>query len=168
MLKTVIFMRHAKSDWSMAGQKDFDRPLNTRGFTDAPQMGRKLFEMGVKPDLIMSSPALRAKMTAEFVAEQLKYETDKIVFEEDMYESSTRTLLGFINNLDDQLHCVMLFGHNPTHSYLAEYLTKTEIGNIPTAGVVCVEFEIDSWKEISEGLGKMKWFLYPKGLDTDN
>jgi phosphohistidine phosphatase len=164
MAKTLIFMRHAKSDWSVPGQKDFDRELNSRGLSDAPRMGRRLFEIGVKPDLIISSPALRAKLTAEMVAEQLKYDTDRIQWDEEIYESSVRTLLGVVNRLDDKLNTVIIFGHNPTHTYLSEYLTKEVIGNIPTAGAICIEFAFDSWKLVSEGTGKMKWFEYPKGL----
>ena len=157
-------MRHAKSDWSMPGQKDFERQLNARGLSDAPRMGNKLFELGVKPDLIISSPAERAKLTAERVAEQLKYDTDSILFEPEVYESSVRTLLGIVNQLDSKYKEVIIFGHNPTHTYICEYLTKEVIGNIPTAGAVCIEFESDNWAEVSEGTGKMKWFLYPKGL----
>lgn len=158
-------MRHAKSDWSVSGEKDFDRTLNNRGLSDAPRMGRRLFEMGVKPDLIISSPAIRAKMTAESVAEQLNYDIDNIVYESEIYESSVRTLLRVINNLDDQYNCIIIFGHNPTHTYLAEYLTKEAIGNIPTAGAVKIDFDLDSWKLVSEATGKMKWFEYPKKQD---
>ena len=164
MGKTLIFMRHAKSDWSIPGQKDFDRILNNRGFNDAPRMGRRLMEMGIKPDLVISSPAIRAKTTAEYVCEQLKYDIESINYNDEVYEASVRSLLIIINNISDDHNCVIIFGHNPTHTYLAEYLTKEVIGNIPTCGAVCVEFEFDSWKLISEGTGKMKWFEYPKGL----
>jgi phosphohistidine phosphatase len=166
MAKTLIFMRHAKSDWSIAGQKDFDRTLNNRGLGDAPRMGRRLLEIGVKPDLVLSSPAIRAKTTAEYVSEQIGYDLDAIVYEPEIYESSVRTLLGVVNSLEDQYTTVIIFGHNPTHTYLAEYLTKEAIGNIPTAGAVCIDFELDSWKLISEGTGKMRWFEYPKGLEN--
>ena len=165
MSKTLIFMRHAKSDWSIPGQKDFDRTLNNRGLGDAPRMGRRLLEIGVKPDLVVSSPAIRAKTTAEYVSEQLSYNIDNILYEDEIYESSVRTLLKVVNNLDDKYNCVIIFGHNPTHTYLAEYLTKEAIGNIPTAGAVCISFEFDSWKLVSEATGKMQWFEYPKQLN---
>ncbi|HVD98124.1 MAG TPA: histidine phosphatase family protein [Cytophagaceae bacterium] len=165
MSKTLIFMRHAKSDWSIAGQKDFDRTLNNRGLGDAPRMGRRLHEMGVKPDLVISSPAVRAKTTAEYVSEQLGYDIDNIVYDPEIYEASVRSLLAVINNLDDSKNCIIIFGHNPTHTYLAEYLTKEAIGNIPTSGAVCINFEFDSWKLVSQNTGKMQWFEYPKKLD---
>jgi len=164
MPKTLIFMRHAKSDWSVVGQKDFDRPLNNRGLSDAPRMGRKLQTIGLKPDLILSSPAIRAKNTAEYVAEQLHYPLESIEFNEEIYESSARTLLQIINNIGDKYQTVLLFGHNPTFTYLAEYLTKEDIGNIPTAGAISIHFEFDSWTLVSEGTGKMNWFEYPKKI----
>jgi phosphohistidine phosphatase len=164
MVKTLIFMRHAKSDWSIGGQKDFDRTLNNRGLGDAPRMGRRLLELGVKPDLVLSSPAVRAKTTAEYVSEQLGYNIDTIIYDDEIYEASVRSLLAVVNKIEDNVHSVVIFGHNPTHTYLAEYLTKEAIGNIPTAGAVCIEFELDSWKLVSEATGKMKWFEYPKNL----
>lgn len=164
MGKLLYLIRHAKSDWSVNGQKDFDRELNSRGYNDAPRMGRKLYDLNVKPDIIISSPAARAKLTAELIAEQIKYETDKIIFEEEIYEASVRTLLAVINTIDDQFASAAIFGHNPGLTYLAEYLTKKTIGNIPTCGVVEISFKLDSWKEISGDLGKMNWFIYPKGL----
>jgi phosphohistidine phosphatase len=164
MVKNLFLVRHAKSDWSVGGQKDFERNLDGRGLHDAPNMGRKLFQMGIKPDLILSSPAERARLTSELVAEQLKYDPDKIVFDDEIYEASVRSLLNVINSLDDKYQNVMIFGHNPTFTYIAEYLTKREIGNIPTCGAVQIEFPIKSWKEVSEGTGDLKFFIYPKGL----
>ncbi len=155
-------MRHAKSDWSISGQKDFDRSLNQRGLMDAPKMGARLKGMGILPDLIISSPALRAKMTAEYVAEQLHYDLDKIDWNEEIYEAPVRTLLQIINQVSPAISSFIIFGHNPSITYLAEYLSKAEIGNIPTAGVVCIEFEVPEWDMVSEGTGQLKWFIYPK------
>ena len=162
MSKSLFLVRHAKSDWSDPGQKDFDRELNSRGVIDAPKMGRKLFDMGVKPDIILCSPALRAKLTCEYVTEQLKFDEDKIVYDEEIYEASTRSLLNVINNIDDKYQSAMLFGHNPTFTYIAENFTKESLGNIPTCGVVQIDFELDSWKEVSGETGKLKFFIYPK------
>lgn len=162
MAKKLFLVRHAKSDWSIPGQKDFDRDLNARGRLDAPRMGRKLHEMNVKPDLIISSPAMRAKLTAEFIAEQIQYDPEKIFFDENVYEASVRSLLNLINDIDDAYNKVMIVGHNPTFTYMAEYLTKKQIDNIPTCGVVDIEFESDSWKEISGETGNLNWFIYPK------
>jgi phosphohistidine phosphatase len=168
MSKKVYFLRHAKSDWSDSGQKDFDRALNGRGQTDAPKMGITLREKGIHPDLIISSPAVRAKNTAEYIAEQLRYDTDQIFFEPDIYESSARTLLSIVNNLEEKYSNVMIVGHNPGLTHIVEYLTKEPIGNIPTSGVALVSFEIGSWKEVTEGVGKLDFFLYPKNTFAEN
>jgi len=162
MGKNLFLVRHAKSDWSQPGQKDFDRELNARGRLDAPRMGRKLFEMDVKPDLIISSPAVRAKLTAEFIAEQLRYDTEKIEWNEEVYEASVRSLLSVINHIDDSTTKAMVVGHNPTFTYIAEYLTKKPFENIPTCGIVHIEFDVESWKEVTGDLGNLKWFIYPK------
>jgi phosphohistidine phosphatase len=164
MVKNLFLVRHAKSDWSVSGQKDFDRELNGRGMADAPRVGRKLNELQVKPDLIMSSPAARAKLTAELIAEQLSYDPEKIIFEGEIYEASVRSLLSVINNLPDEYNSVILVGHNPTFTYIAESLTKKNIDNIPTCGIVNIEFDISSWKEVSGDMGTLKWFIYPKML----
>lgn len=162
MSKSLYLVRHAKSDWSIPGRKDFERDLNPRGMLDAPNMGKKLFEMKVMPDLIVSSNAVRAKATAEFISEQIQYNVENILFREEIYEASLRTMLAVINELPENINNIMLFGHNPGLTYLAEYLTKEDIGDIPTCGVVAIEFNTDHWVEISGGTGKLNWFIYPK------
>ena len=166
MARILYLVRHAKSDWSVPGQSDFDRALNKRGLFDAPLMGKILKELHVKPDLAISSPALRAKTTAEYISEQLEYPLEKISYDEEIYEASPRTLLRLINNLDDKNKSVMLFGHNPTFTYLAEYLSKEQLDNIPTAGAVKLHFEFDSWSLVTEGSAEMIWFEYPKKYKT--
>lgn len=162
MSKTLYLIRHAKSDWSIPGQPDFNRSLNHRGQSDAPMIGKVLKELQVFPELILSSPAERAKRTAEFVSEQLNYPIEKISYVDEIYEASPRTLLRLINNIDNGLSKVAIFGHNPTFTYLAEFLTKEELGNIPTAGAVKIQFELDDWAALSEGTGDLRWFEYPK------
>ncbi|MFN6944087.1 MAG: SixA phosphatase family protein [Cytophagaceae bacterium] len=162
MKKNLILVRHAKSDWSVSGQKDFDRDLNSRGYNDAPRIGRRLHDLGVQPDHIISSPAKRALITAELICEQLNFDSNNVVMEEDVYEASLRTLLSVVTSLDDNFNEVLIFGHNPGFTYFAEYLTKDEINNIPTCGAISIELEVGSWKEVSGGLGKTNWFIYPK------
>jgi phosphohistidine phosphatase len=163
MLKQLVLMRHAKSDWSVPGQKDFDRELNSRGHRDAPRMGARIkSEKLFLPQLVVCSPAERAKMTAQYVCEQIGYEFDSIVFDQDVYEASIRTLLRIVNELEDAVDRVMLFGHNPGFSYFSEFLTKKEVGEMPTASAICISFEVDSWAMVSEGTGIQSWYLYPK------
>lgn len=162
MGKTLILIRHAKSDWSNSGEKDFDRSLNQRGHMDAPRMGGKLHEMGLMPDLIVSSPALRTTLTTEYICEQIGYPLENVDFQEDIYEASVRTLLKVVNELNDTYKTVIIIGHNPGFSYLTEYLTGKEIGNVPTCGIVELEFELDKWALISQNTANLKNFIYPK------
>jgi phosphohistidine phosphatase len=162
MGKTLILIRHAKSDWSNSGDRDFDRPLNNRGNMDAPRMGGKLKEMDIFPDLIVSSPALRTTLTTEYICEQIKYPFDQVDFQEDIYEASVRTLLKVVNELNDKYNTVVIVGHNPGFSYLAEYLTGTEVGNIPTCGIVELNIEFDKWSLVSQHTATLKNFIYPK------
>ena len=162
MVKKLVLVRHAKSDWSDASVKDFDRALNNQGYQDAPRIGNRLNKMGVKPDIIFSSSALRTRMTSEFICEQIGYDVDKVVYEDELYETSVRTLLNFINQIDNKYDTVMMFGHNPTYTYIAEALSGEAIGNVPTCGALSLTFEIGSWAEVSAGIAKLEWFIYPK------
>src|SRR6478735_1444307 len=163
MPKQLVLMRHAKSDWSVSDQKDFDRELNFRGHRDAPKMGARMkLEKGFVPDLVVCSPAARARLTAQYVCEQLPFDEEKVIFEDDIYEASVRTLLRVVNTLDDAHDKVMIFGHNPGLSYFIEYLTKETVGDIPTAAIACLVFELDTWKAVSEATAKLQWYIYPK------
>ena len=160
-MKTLYFLRHAKSDWT-AGLKDFDRPLNERGHRVAPKIGRELFKMEEVPNAVYCSSAERTRQTASYICEGLKLDEEAVIFDDEIYESSTRTLLKVINEFSDDDDSVMLIGHNPSISYLAEYLTDEVIGNVPTCGVVKIIFSFDSWTEVSKSTGMLKWTIYPK------
>src|SRR5690606_37520517 len=103
----------------------------------------------------------RTRQTAELICEQLKFDQETIVFNQDIYEASMRTLFNTISAIDSQYKSVMMIGHNPGFTYLAEYLTNEIIDNMPTCSVVCIEFDINSWEEVSGGLGTLKWFVRP-------
>ncbi len=161
MAKKLILVRHAKSDHSVSGQKDFDRELNAEGHRIAPRMGNRFAKKNIPFDAFVSSPAQRAKSTAEYFAEQLKYDFDKIIYNENIYEASVRVLLHEISEFDDSFQTVIMFGHNPGFSYLAESLTKAEIGDMPTCAIIEMDFDIKTWKEIAQTKGKLLDFDYP-------
>ncbi|MFA6190829.1 MAG: histidine phosphatase family protein [Sulfurimonas sp.] len=159
-MKKLYIIRHAKSSWEETSLSDFERPLNKRGRADAPFMGSKLKEKKVIPDLIFSSPALRAKTTAEIIAKKVEFKKE-IVFDENIYESSVSELHKIVSEIDDKNRVVFLFGHNPSLNMLAQnYLDFNE--NIPTCGVVEIEFDCDSWSEISAENARFVSFDYPK------
>jgi len=162
-MKTIILVRHAKSSWKNLSLHDFDRPLNKRGKRNAPFMGKKLKERQIMPDLIISSPAKRARKTAAAIAKKIGYPKKKIVFDDNMYHSSERYLLELVKNQDNKYNTLMLFGHNPDFNDFADLLLKKNpVYNIPTAGVYCIMFNVDSWKKVREGKGESVFFDYPK------
>ena len=161
-MKQLLIIRHAKSDWNDPGQDDFDRPLNNRGHRNAPEMAHRLIKKGIVPQQIVSSPAKRAQTTANYFAEAFDIKKSAIQKEPAIYEASANTLLKLINKLDNKYSLIALFGHNPGLTHLAESLTNEEIYNIPTCGIVLIEFPFDDWGNISNGTGETLFFDYPK------
>lgn len=162
-MKTVILVRHAKSSWKDPDRKDIDRPLNKRGKRDAPFMGVRLKERRVRPDLILCSPAKRARQTARIVAEAIGYPLRKIRFEKAIYHSTAQTLLEILKKQDDASGTIMMFGHNPGFSVLADLLLKDgPAQHMPTTGVYCIRFGVDRWGDVTEGNGDCEFFDYPK------
>ncbi|GAB4294629.1 MAG: phosphohistidine phosphatase SixA [Ignavibacteriaceae bacterium] len=161
-MKKLYLIRHAKSSWKDMSLEDFDRPLNKRGKKDAPLMGKILREYNITPDLVISSPAKRAIITAKIISEEIGYEKEKIREVDDIYEASSSELLNIVKSLPDDSDTIMIFGHNPGLTLLSNYISNREIDNIPTCGVVCIIFGINSWGEIDHQTGRMEFFIYPK------
>ena len=113
-------------------------------------------------DVIISSTAKRASLTAQYVAEQLKFDLDAIEQNPEVYEASIRSLLETVNKLDNGYDRVLIIGHNPSFRYLAEYLCNETISDFPTCGAFCITFEINNWEEVSQNTGHKDWFIYPK------
>ena len=162
IMKTIYLVRHAKSSWKYPNLDDFERPLNKRGRKNAPFMGTILKKLKVAPDLILSSPANRASMTARVIADKISYPLENIRYSENVYDFSANALINVIKRLDDDVHKAMLVGHNPALTELSNYIGDEAISNIPTAGVFCAELDISSWAKISDGCGKSIFFEYPK------
>ena len=162
-MKKLFLIRHAKSSWGNPQLKDVDRPLNERGKRAAPDMGRRLVEDNNCPELIMTSSAKRAKETANLIANTFE---NRINIKEELvlYHASTLTLLRFVNQIPDKYSNVFLVGHNPGMTDFAEYLTDQQFGNLPTAAIVGVKFEFDSWRMISGSTGDCFLYDYPKKL----
>ena len=161
-MRTLYLVRHAKSDWSNTSLDDFDRPLNKRGHSNAPLMGRILREIGVEPDLIVSSPALRAITTAQLLAKEVRYDQEKIVTDKQIYEASVKTLINVISKQPALLKALMFVGHNPGLTAFANYISDFDADNVPTTGVVCIQFKMDDWKNLESTTGRLVFFHYPK------
>jgi len=161
-MKTLLLLRHAKSDWDDPSLEDFDRPLAARGERDAPQIGKALKRGDILPDLIVSSPAARAKATVKAVVKAAKVNTE-IQYNEAIYGASSAELINLVNRLPDASSCAMLVGHNPGFEDLVGRLSGSH-ERMPTAALACLEFQVNSWSEVGEEQGKLVWLLTPKKL----
>ena len=161
-MKTVYFVRHAKSSWDNASIKDFDRPLNERGLRDAPEMGLKLKQLDAKIELIVSSPAKRAYTTATYFAAALGISPDQVISEPRLYEAMSEDVLEVVGGLSDEFDTVAIFGHNPTLTFIANLFTEDFIDNVPTCGVFRVDANVPSWNQFRENSGRLTEFHFPK------
>jgi phosphohistidine phosphatase len=162
-MKTLLLLRHAKSDWDDTSLPDFDRPLADRGKRDAPRIGEALAARGAIPDRIFSSPATRARQTIEAVVKSAKLSTNP-EFDESIYGATAGNLISFIKSLPDSSSCVLLVGHNPSFEEVASRLSGEHVP-MPTAALACIEFPTDHWRDVEEGHGTLAWRLSPKHLD---
>lgn len=162
MQKRITLLRHAKSSWKDASVPDRDRPLNRRGSKSAPDMGKRLADRGVRPSLLLTSPAKRARETARLIARELNYPLEFIQSESELYLATPETILQVVARQDDGFNDVMVFGHNPGITELANQLGDRNIDNVPTCGVVGIELDVQEWAEIVAADGKTVFFDYPK------
>ena len=144
-MKTLTIVRHAKSSWSDSGLSDDKRPLNRRGERDAPEMGRRIQEHGIRPSLIISSPATRAWKTAKVIAHAINYPREFLQKEERLYLASLDEILDVVVAQDNGFNNLMVVGHNPGLTDFANFLVPGLTGNLPTAGVVSVQVDQDDW-----------------------
>lgn len=161
-MKTLTILRHAKSSWESSSVADSDRPLNDRGERDAPIMAERIHAAGIRPSLIISSPAVRAWTTAKSVAQELNYPLEFLQREHDLYLASRRQLFEVIRGQDEGFNNILLVGHNPGLTDLANYLLPGLTGNLPTCAVVSVNMEIDHWDLQADCEKVLVLYDYPK------
>lgn len=161
-MRTLYLTRHAKSDWADARLDDHDRPLNDRGQRDAPVMAKRFVSRGEAVDLLVSSTALRAITTARVFAGTMGLSGEAIKQDRSIYLAPETSLLLLVTRLPDTAQRVMLFGHNPGFSELAESLGEKHFGEIPTCATVRIDLAVDHWTEVGRGTGTVAWFDYPK------
>ncbi len=161
-MKHLLLIRHAKSSWDNDNISDKERPLNARGKKAAPFMAEILKKKNLNIQLFISSPAERAYATAKKFAEILEYPKEKIVIKEKLYGAATYEILEIVNELDNNLDCVAIVGHNPDLTQFNNFLSDTYIDNIPTTGIVLLKFDVNNWTEVGKGVGKLIFFDYPK------
>lgn len=161
-MKTFYLIRHAEATSIKANEMDNQRPLNQSGKNETYLIGRNLKKQDIQLDYIICSSAKRTKQTASLLCDQLNYPIHNIQFDNKIYEASLADLIEIINHLPNEYKKVALIGHNPSITYLANYFTDNNFNYIPTCGVVKIELEINSWKELTRGIGYQKFYIYPK------
>ena len=161
-MKTLYLLRHAKSSWSFDDLTDQERPLNDRGRDDAPRMGQALAKRGIKPDVLVSSSAVRALSTAVLVARELSFAHEKITVDPAIYRADADALVAIIRALPDATESALLVGHNPTITGAANILSPSSFHELPTAAVVCLRFSTDNWEEVARANAEFYFYDYPK------
>lgn len=160
-MKNLYLIRHAKSDWSDESISDFERGLNKRGKKAIITMANALKEKKVMPDLILSSSAKRARLTAKGLAKEIGY-TGKIKYCDALYMADPLDVVSMIKEIKDKYDDVCIVGHNPETTELAEMMLDDYIDNVPTLGIVALELPIKHWQTFKPEKVKLNFFIYPK------
>jgi len=149
-MKTLLLMRHAKSSWKDSEIPDFDRPLNKRGEKDAPRMGKVLKKERLRPDLILSSPAVRAKETTKAVVEKLEYD-EHVEYLDSLYLGEPENYFQALLDLSDEVDRVLMVGHNPGLETVLQILSG-KVESLPTGAIAYLQLPIRSWKALNSSI----------------
>ncbi len=160
--KTLFIVRHAKSSWDYENISDVDRPLKLKGIRDAYEMARRVKIERQFPDLLISSPAIRALHTADIFTRVLELNLSKLRIDERLYGSGPGVIKKLISEQDDSIKNLMIFGHNHAITAFVNTYGSQYIDNVPTCGVVIIEFDINKWSELKKGT--TTFTLFPKDL----
>lgn len=162
MSRQLTLLRHAKSSWDSAELADIERPLNDRGKRDAPTMGQRLRRRGARPSLIITSPAVRARRTAKIIAREIGYPVEFIQREDQLYLATPDQILEILGRQDNSFRDILLCGHNPGLTELANRLTGGNIDNVPTTGIVIIASDAPAWSDLAAAGGRLLLFDYPR------
>jgi len=163
-MKSLLIIRHAKSSREPSGVSDRERTLEERGIRDAHAIGKYLRESSIRPDYLLSSPALRAKMTAAIIAGEIGYPLDKVQAQELLYEQSTSKIIAYLQNLQNHYFTVMVVGHNPSVLELVNDLGNQPFMQFPSCAAVGLDFQVDDWTAIVREKGRLRFFTSPEML----
>lgn len=161
-MKTLTILRHAKSSWKDSSLSDHDRPLNKRGEGDAPVMAARIAQAGIRPSLILCSPAVRAWTTAKLIAQEISYPNEFLQRDERLYLAGMQRIIDLLSEQDLGFNSIMIVGHNPGFTDFANYLVPGLTNNIPTCGVVSVIIDTDDWSLQAGKKVELVTYDYPK------
>lgn len=164
-MKKIIFVRHGKAEQEAQGLSDFERSLTSNGKMVSKQMAQLFRQKEPSPGLFISSPAFRALETALIFAGETGVSYDSIIMNSKLYYGTNlEKLLKILSGLDDEVGTITIFGHNPSFSDMPQALSRTGCDPLPKTAVVCLSFEVESWKEVGRKSGRVDYFLNPKNL----
>ena len=164
MRRQLVLVRHTKSSWKELGLTDFDRPLKKDRKEDAIKMGKYLSSLKLKPDAIISSPALRTRQTAELLCQNLRFQPTELIFDKRIYESTAEEVLQVIRETDESVQTLVVVGHNPSLTYLVNMLVPNSIEELPTTGVAWLEIECHNWEIYTTNNVVLRYFISPKTM----
>jgi phosphohistidine phosphatase len=164
MPKHLHLLRHADAAQKEARQDDKSREVTQAGIKDSLHMGAWFVEQNIHFDLLVTSSARRAEQTTQLIAESMKLDQPRILEEDVLYEASVRQLLDYVNTIEDGYDNVLVTGHNPSISYLAEYLTKAHIGDMAPGSVAIIRFDFNNWKSVGENTGQLLHYVAPEQI----
>lgn len=164
MGKELLLVRHAEARGTEVGRRDTERELSPRGYQDATRLGYYLYQRKQNIDLLLASTARRAQHTAEILTEQMHYEARRMHLSDKLYQASVRSMLEVINEQADEINCLMIVGHNPTLTYLTEYLTEEAISGIEPGGMFTLDITTDTWLEVTQHSAILTSYLGPDQL----
>lgn len=161
-MKSLLLIRHAKSEWNIMRPVDFDRPLNPRGHNDAPMMAKRLMDKAASIDAFVSSPANRALTTATYFAEAYHQTPKQIIQIPELYHAPESVFYDVVQGLNNAWESVAIFSHNPGITAFVNGLTDAHIDNMPTCCIFAIKADINDWKDFQKGVKKF-WFCdFPK------
>ncbi|GAA4808847.1 SixA phosphatase family protein [Litoribaculum gwangyangense] len=160
-MKKIVIVRHAKSSWEH-NVSDHERPLNKRGLDDANLISKVLKGDDIALDLVLSSDANRALTTAKIFLKNLNIKEHIFHLNHDLYDFSGNDFIRVVKNCDSKVNNLMLFGHNHAITAFVNSYGDIFIDNVPTCGVVIIEFDISSWKDLKKG--KTLKTTFPRNL----
>lgn len=163
-MRTLLLLRHAKSDWDAGAGEDFDRPLAKRGRRAAALVGRFLRDVGCVPEEVLTSAAVRARTTVELAAEAGGWGCP-LRETRDLYEADPEDVVEEIRGLASGARTLLVAGHEPTWSGLLSLLVGGGSFRLPTAALACIEFDADTWSGLEAGKGRLLWLVNPKLLE---
>ncbi|MCI0511923.1 histidine phosphatase family protein [candidate division KSB1 bacterium] len=160
-MKTLYLFRHARAVRATIGVVDQERMLEDRGKNDALKMGQRLKSHQALPQLIISSPVTRAVESAQLLAQTIAYPIENIKLDQTIYDENPKKVIEMIRQFDDQYRSALIVGHNPVLEDVVHYFYKKFAENIPTAGVVALDFDVQSWQDLQKNHGKLQFFDFP-------